>query len=81
MQHSHSINAGAYSIASGIYERNRPEDTTLYQVLSKYYADFSSYLSDMGKRLPSYVKREFEDYLKCGQFEHGFYRMKLEKKL
>jgi hypothetical protein len=72
VQHSHVINAGAYSIAPGVYERHRPEDTTLYQIISKYYPAFLSYLSDMGRSLPSYVKREFEDYLRCGQLEYGF---------
>ncbi|MCW8469994.1 transposase zinc-binding domain-containing protein [Fluoribacter gormanii] len=78
MQHSHSINARARSIAPGIYERHRPEDTTLYQVISKHYADFLTYLSDVGKGLPSYVKREFEDYLKCGQLKHGFLRVRCD---
>jgi len=78
VQHSYSINAEACSITSSIYERHRPEESTLYQVLSKYYADFVSYLSDIGKRLPSYVKREFEDYLKCGQLKHGFLRVRCD---
>lgn len=78
MQHSHFINARACSITPGIYERHRPEDTALYQVLSKYYADFLSYLTDMGKRLPSYIKREFEEYLKCGQLKHGFLRVRCD---
>jgi ribosomal protein S27E len=78
MQHSHSINAEACSITSSIYERHRPAESALYQVLSKYYADFLSYLSDIGKRLPSYVKREFEDYLKCGQLKHGFLRVRCD---
>jgi len=78
VQHSHSINAGACSIAPGVYERHRPEDTTLYQVISKYYPAFLSYLSDMGRSLPSYVKREFEEYLRCGQLEHGFLRVRCD---
>lgn len=76
MQHSHSINAEACSIAPGIYERHQPEDTTLYRVICKYYPAFLSYLSDMGRSLPSYVKREFEDFLKCGQLEYGFLRVR-----
>jgi hypothetical protein len=78
VQHSHSINVEACSIAPSIYERRRPEETTLYQVISKYYADFLSYLTDMGKRLPSYVTREFEDYLRCGQLENGFLRVRCD---
>ncbi|MDF1757325.1 MAG: transposase zinc-binding domain-containing protein, partial [Legionellaceae bacterium] len=78
MQHSHSINAEAYSIAPGIYERHRLEETTLYQVISKYYPDFLSYLSDIGKSFPSFVKREFEDYLRCGQLKYGFLRVRCD---
>ena len=28
--------------------------------------------------MPGYVVREFEDYLKCGRFEHGFLRLQCE---
>jgi hypothetical protein len=28
--------------------------------------------------LADYVRREFEEYLKCGCLEHGFYRVRYE---
>lgn len=31
-----------------------------------------------GKQLPSYVSREFDDYLKCGRLEHGFLRVRCD---
>lgn len=31
-----------------------------------------------GRGLPSYVVREFEDYLNCGRLEHGFLRVQCE---
>jgi ribosomal protein S27E len=32
----------------------------------------------MGKSLPSFVKREFEDYLRCGRLEYGFLRVRCD---
>lgn len=29
-----------------------------------------------GRTLPQFVRREFEDYLKCGRLEHGFLRVR-----
>lgn len=31
-----------------------------------------------GRPLPKYVQEEFEAYLKCGRFEHGFLRVRCE---
>ena len=31
-----------------------------------------------GTELPEYVRREFEDYLKCGRLEHGFLRVRCD---
>lgn len=33
---------------------------------------------DCGGVLPSYVQREFENYLKCGRLEYGFLRVRCE---
>ena len=31
-----------------------------------------------GRALPTFVQREFEDYLKCGRLEHGFLRVRCD---
>jgi hypothetical protein len=31
-----------------------------------------------GKESPGYVQREFEEFLKCGRLEHGFFRLRCE---
>ena len=54
------------------YERHRPEQTLLYQLVEQYYPAFEAELATQGKELPEYVQREFEDYLKCGRLEGGF---------
>jgi hypothetical protein len=56
------------------YERHKPEQTLLYQIIEKYYPQF---LSHMGQQV-KYVLSEFEAYLKCGRLEYGFLRVRCE---
>ena len=61
---------------AGCYQRHRPEQTLLYQIVDEYYTAFAALMAEQGKELPGYVRREFEDYLKCGRLEHGFLRVR-----
>jgi hypothetical protein len=54
------------------YTRRRPEETLLYQVIDDHYPDFLAQIEAEGRDLPQFVRREFEEYLKCGRLEHGF---------
>ena len=63
-------NAGGKREA-GSYQRHRPEQTLLYQIVERYYPVFTTHLAGRGIELPGYVQREFEDYLRCGRLEHG----------
>tara|TARA_A200000159_G_scaffold118992_1_gene112888 strand:+ start:712 stop:2097 length:1386 start_codon:yes stop_codon:yes gene_type:complete len=60
---------------SETYKRHRPETTLLYQLVERYYPDFTANLADQGKYLPKYVEREFDEFLRCGRLEHGFLRV------
>jgi len=60
------------------YERHRPENTLLYQLVDAHYPAFADRMATQGRPLPDYVQREFEDYLKCGRLEHGFLRVRCE---
>ena len=60
------------------YERHRPENTLLYQLVDAHYPAFADQMAAQGSPLPDYVEREFADYLKCGRLEHGFLRMRYE---
>lgn len=60
---------------AGRYQRHRPEQPLLYQIVEAYYPIFAAHLEERGGELPGYVQREFEDYLKCGRLEHGFLRL------
>jgi len=60
------------------YVRHRPEQTVLYQLIEEHYPAFVSTLEASGGHLPSFVRQEFEEYLKCGLLEHGFLRVKCD---
>ncbi len=57
--------------SAGYYERHRPDQTLLYQIIEQHYPVFSALMAEQGRELPGYVQREFEDYLRCGRLEHG----------
>jgi ribosomal protein S27E len=57
------------------YKRHRPETTLLYQLVAQYYPDFKETLSEKGKHLPTFVEREFDEFLRCGRLENGFLRV------
>jgi len=63
---------------AGRYQRHRPEQSLLYQIVDEYYPAFAAHLAEQGRELPSYVQREFEEFLKCGRLEHGFLRVRCE---
>lgn len=60
------------------YVRHQPEQTALYQLIEEHYPAFVSTLETSGGHLPSFVRQEFEDYLKCGLLEQGFLRVKCD---
>ena len=64
--------------SSARYVRHRPETTLLYQVVREYWPEFQAKLASQGKHLPTFVCREFDEYLKCGRLEHGFLRVRCE---
>jgi hypothetical protein len=57
------------------YERHKPEQTLLYQIIEQHYPAFSRLMEQQGRSLPFYVKKEFDEFLKCGRLEHGFIRV------
>ena len=61
------------------YQRHRPEQTLLYQLIERHYDEFQSLLAVHGTPLPSFVQEEFEAFLKCGRLEHGFLRVQCER--
>ena len=57
------------------FRRHRPEQTLLYRLIEQYYPEFELQWTSEGRLLPNYVRREFEEYLRCGRLDHGFVRV------
>jgi putative transposase/transposase-like zinc-binding protein len=65
-------------LASGSYERHRPEDTVLYATLQAHWRSFLAETETedgSGCGLPRFVVDEIEAFLRCGILAHGFIRV------
>jgi hypothetical protein len=60
------------------YEQRNPAATQLYKVISENLNSFLAERSEEGRNLPKFIVREFESYLRCGIFAHGFGRVQCE---
>jgi hypothetical protein len=63
-----------------VYERRRPEATTLYQVVADNLATLYGAVDEgaLGIALPRFVKKELEGYLDCGLLCRGFARLRCD---
>jgi hypothetical protein len=63
-----------------VYERRRPEETTLYQVVQDNLATLYGAVDDgaLAIALPRFVKKEREGYLDCGLLCRGFARLRCD---
>ena len=63
---------------SPVYERRRPETTTLYHVVQENLDTLYGAVQDgaLAIALPKFVRKELEGYLACGLLRHGFARLK-----
>ena len=52
------------------YERHKPEETLLYQLVEQHYPRLKVKMEEQGRPLPMHVQEEFDAYLKCGRLEH-----------
>jgi hypothetical protein len=58
------------------YERRRPEDTVLYQLVQEHLETFLAQIeAEPGAGLPEF-EEEFEAFLECGILAHGFLRLR-----
>jgi hypothetical protein len=65
---------------SVVYERRRPEETTLYRVVADNLETFYGAVDDgaLPITLPKFVKKELEGYLDCGLLCRGFARVRCD---
>ena len=63
---------------SPVYERRRPETTTLYRVVQENLDTLYGAVEDgaLAIALPKFVRKELEGYLACGLLCHGFARLR-----
>ena len=74
MSRDDSVRAGRNQVH---YERRRPEETTLYQVVQEHLETFLAQVqAETGARLPEFIKDEFDAFLECGILAHGFLRLR-----
>jgi hypothetical protein len=60
-----------------LYERHRPEQTTLYRLVQQHAASFIAHTeASTGSEVPRFVKDEFDAFLECGILAHGFLRLR-----
>jgi hypothetical protein len=60
------------------YERHRPERTLLYHLVEQHYPSLVDLMAIQEKLLSTYVRREFEEYLKWGRLKRGFLRLRCD---
>ena len=58
------------------YQRHQPENTSLYPIVERHLSPMRDELQRHEAPLPRFVLTEFQDYLRCGQLEYGFVRVK-----
>jgi hypothetical protein len=62
-------------ITSPSYERRRPEKSLLYQLVQQNLLSFYEQIErEHDSPLPDFVKKEFDEFLRCGILAHGFLR-------
>jgi hypothetical protein len=73
---THTLHEGGLTIVySAVYVRHRPEKTLLYQLVNEYWPEFQIELASQDKHLLAFITQKFEEYLRCGRFEHGRFRI------
>ena len=61
------------------YQRHCPEKTLLYKLVQENLLTFYERMEgEYEGGLPDFVKKEFDEFLKCGILAHGFLRVQCE---
>ena len=61
------------------YQRHQPEKTVLYKLIQKHLLSFYHQVEyEQEKLFPYFVKKEFEEFLKCGLLPYGFLRLQCQ---
>ncbi len=71
--------AATAQAAAPTYAHHVSEPTLLSALVQAHYPDFIARLTAEDRSLPTYVRAEFEAFLRCGVLEHGFLRVVCEQ--
>ncbi|WP_437779937.1 transposase zinc-binding domain-containing protein [Sorangium sp. So ce1097] len=73
--------ASAARTTGVVYERRRPEKTTLYEIVRDNVETLYGAVDDgaIAVRIPKHAKKELEAYLDCGLLCRGFARLRYER--
>ena len=68
------------SLSSAVpYQRHQPEKTLLYKLIQENLLHFYHQVEkEQEKELPYFVKKEFDEFLKCGLLSYGFLRLQCQ---
>jgi hypothetical protein len=66
----------AHSHEPAEYARRQPETSLLYRTVQAHWLQFLANIEAEGGELPTFVRDEFEAYLRCGILAHGFLRVR-----
>ena len=59
------------------YERRRPEETVLYQLVQAHAESFFAQIkAQTGASVREFIKEEFDAFLECGILARGFLRLR-----
>lgn len=61
-----------------IYQSRRPEKTVLYKVLQENLETWIEQTHENGGTIPTYIEKDFRQYLECGLLSYGFARARCE---
>ncbi|WP_199694462.1 transposase zinc-binding domain-containing protein, partial [Sorangium cellulosum] len=73
--------ASAARTTGVVYERRRPEKTTLYEIVRDNVETLYGAIDDgaIAVRIPKHAKKELKAYLDCGLLCRGFARLRCER--
>ena len=66
----------AFASFGADYATRSPANTTMYKVIACHVNSFFALAESEEKRLPKFVREEFDAFLKCGIHAYGFIRLK-----
>ncbi len=61
------------------YERHNPQKNLLYQTIQCHWKDFVAQSEAHDHRVPNFIKKEFEAFLRCGVLDYGFARVNCQE--